>query len=249
MQSLDLKRGLGVAGLALVLSSAAWATYPDKPEGAAFGEPISEEDLVLWDIEIHNPSGAGLPEGEGTVAEGEEVYAALCLHCHGDNAEGGSMYGTMVGGIGSMTERPRVLTPGSMYPYAPILFDYVHRAMPLDAPHSMTADEVYAVSAYLYHLNGLIDEDFVMNAETMPTIEMPNRDAFFEDDRPDTNAERCMEDCPPIGTVEDGDYRTAASEPTPDPEDAEAQGGGTGGQVIMGDADEAEAGEGDGTSD
>jgi S-disulfanyl-L-cysteine oxidoreductase SoxD len=252
MQSFDLKRGLGVAGLALFLSSAAWATYPERPDNAAFGQPIAEEDLDLWDIEIHTPSGAGLPEGEGTVAEGEEVYAALCLHCHGENAEGGSMYGTMVGGIGSMTERPRVLTPGSMYPYAPILFDYVHRAMPLDAPHSMTPDEVYAVAAYLYHLNGLIEEDFVMNAETMPTIEMPNRDAFFEDDRPDTEAERCMEACAPIGTVEDGDYRTADAEDageTPDPDAAEVQGGGTGGQVIMGDADETETGEDDETSD
>lgn len=248
MQSHNLQRSIAMAGLAACLSSTAWAELPERPDGVAFGQSIAEADLVLWDIDVHTPTGTGLPEGEGTVAEGEEVYAMLCMHCHGERAEGGDMYGTMVGGINSMTERPRVLTPGSMYPYAPILFDYTRRAMPLDHPQSMTADEVYAVSAYLYYLNDLIDEDFVMNAETMPTIDMPNRDAFFEDDRPDTAAERCMEDCPPIGTVEDGDYLTAASdgvEGTPDPEEAEAQGGGTGGQVIMGDPDDDLADEGE----
>ena len=219
MQSLDLKRGLAITGLAVILSSAAWADFPERPEAAAFGQSISEEDLVLWDIDIHTPSGAGLPEGEGTVAMGEEVYEAQCAHCHGEGAEGGSMYGTMVGGISSMTERPRVLTPGSMYPYAPILFDYTRRAMPLDNPQSMTDDEVYAVSAYIYYLNGLIDEDFVMNAETMPTIEMPNRDAFIEDDRPDVFAERCMEECPPIGTVEDGDHRDVTGDEADDVSD------------------------------
>ena len=102
-----------------------------------------------------------------------------------------------------MTKSPRVLTPGSMYPYAPILFDYVRRAMPMDAPQSLADDEVYAVAAYIYNLNGLVPDDFRMNAETMPKIQMPNRDAFIKDDRPDTHAERCMADCKPIGTVAD----------------------------------------------
>lgn len=248
MRSLDLRPVVWAAGAVLVAATAAHAEFPERPEGAAFGQPIAEEDLALWDIDIHTPTGEGLPEGEGTVAQGEEVYNAVCVACHGEHAEGGAMYGTMVGGIGTMTERPRVLTPGSMYPYAPILFDYVRRAMPLDHPQSLTADEVYAVSAYIYHLNGLVGEDFVMNAQTMPTIEMPNRDAFDEDDRPDVHAERCMEDCQPIGTVEEGDYLNAAApvaaasanEGTPDPAEEEAQGGGTGGQVIMGDEEEAD---------
>jgi S-disulfanyl-L-cysteine oxidoreductase SoxD len=120
--------------------------------------------FALWDIDITTPAGGNPPPGQGTVAEGAEVYEAHCLHCHGENAEGGAMYGTMVGGIGSMTERPRVLTPGSVY--APILFDYTRRAMPLDAPHSLEDDEVYAVTAYIYHLNGLVDEDFTADADT-----------------------------------------------------------------------------------
>ena len=201
----------GTVSLAMLAGAAVAQDRLHEPPGAGFGKPISEADLVLWDIAIVTPTGENLPEGQGTVAEGEKVYAALCVACHGDEAKGGSdlMYGSMVGGIGSMDTEKRVLTPGSMYPYAPILFDYVRRAMPLDNPHSMTADEVYAVSAYIYHLNGLIPADFVMNAETMPKIEMPNRNAFMVDDRPDTSNTRCMADCDPIGTVADGYARRA----------------------------------------
>lgn len=194
-------------GLALTLGmfTVHGGELDERPDDAAFGKEISESDLEHWDIDIQTPTGKGLPPGEGTVSEGRKVYEDQCLACHGEEAGGGPVYGSMVGGIGSMTERPRTLTPGSMYPYAPILFDYVRRAMPLDKPHSMSNDEVYAVSAYIYHLNGLIDEDFTMNVDTMSQIEMPNRDAFMEDDRPDTRAERCMSDCEPIGTVADAE--------------------------------------------
>lgn len=194
-------------GLALTLGmfTVHGGELDERPDDAAFGKEISESDLEHWDIDIQTPTGKGLPPGEGTVSEGRTVYEDQCLACHGEEAEGGPVYGSMVGGIGSMTERPRTLTPGSMYPYAPILFDYVRRAMPMDKPHSMSNDEVYAVSAYIYHLNGLIDEDFTMNVDTMSQIEMPNRDAFMEDDRPDTRAERCMSDCEPIGTVADAE--------------------------------------------
>ncbi|MFO7902787.1 c-type cytochrome [Thioalkalivibrio sp.] len=193
---------------ALILSlGAAQASADENRLSAGFGQPISEADIQPWDIDIHAPSGAGLPPGEGTVEQGRQVYEAKCLACHGEKAAGGPVYGSMVGGIGSMTERPRVLTPGSMYPYAPILFDYTRRAMPMDAPQSLSNDEVYAVSAYIYYLNELIDEDFKMNAETMAGIQMPNRDAFIVDDRPDAQAERCMSDCPPIGTVADAEWK------------------------------------------
>jgi len=101
----------------------------------------------------------------------------------------------MVGGIGSFTTNARVLTPGSMYPYAPILFDYVRRAMPMDRPQSLTNEEVYAVSAYLLHLNGLVPADAVLDAKTLVAVQMPNRNGFMVDDRPDTGAQRCMTNC------------------------------------------------------
>ncbi len=88
-----------------------------------------------------------------------------------------------------------------MYPYAPILFDYTRRAMPMDKPLSLTNDEVYAVAAYILALNGLIPETAVMDAESLAKVKMPNRDGFIPDTRPDVKATRCMTDCPPIGVV------------------------------------------------
>jgi cytochrome c len=101
----------------------------------------------------------------------------------------------MVGGIGSFTTNARVLTPGSMYPYAPILFDYIRRAMPMDRPMTLTTNEVYALSAYLLNLNGLIPADAVMDQTSLPKVQMPNRNGFIVDDRPDTKATRCMSNC------------------------------------------------------
>jgi cytochrome c len=165
---------------------------PDKPR---FGQPISETDLSAWNIDIRTPDGAGLPPGRGTVAEGRKIYEVKCLACHGADAKGGSVYGTMVGGIGSFKGSPRVVTPGSMYPYAPILFDYIRRSMPMDSPQSLTTNEVYAVSAYLLNLNGLIPADATVDQNSMPRIKMPNRDGFVIDDRPDAKAVRCMSNC------------------------------------------------------
>jgi cytochrome c len=165
---------------------------PDKPR---FGKPVSEADLAAWNIDIRTPDGLGLPAGRGSVAEGKKIYEAKCIACHGAEAKGGSVYGTMVGGIGSFKGSPRVLTPGSMYPYAPILFDYIRRSMPMDRPQSLTANEVYAVSAYLLNLNGLVPANAIMDAQSLAKVQMPNRDGFLIDDRPDSKAVRCMNDC------------------------------------------------------
>lgn len=165
---------------------------PDRPR---FGKPISEADVAAWNIDIRTPDGLGLPAGRGSVAQGRQVYAARCAACHGADAKGGPVYGSMVGGIGSMTRSPRVLTPGSMYPYAPILFDYIRRSMPMDRPQTLSNDEVYALSAYLLNLNGLVPADAVMDAQSMPRVQMPNRNGFIIDDRPDARAVRCMSNC------------------------------------------------------
>lgn len=168
---------------------------------AGYGKPISEADIAAWDIDISTSTGDGLPPGKGTVAEGAKIFAEKCVACHGEKAGGGSMYGSMVGGIGSMTKPKRKLTPGSMYPYAPILFDYTRRTMPMDSPQSLTDNEVYALTAYIYNLNGLVPDNATVNADTLKKMKMPNRDGFIVDDRPDVSTTRCMSNCPKLEPI------------------------------------------------
>jgi S-disulfanyl-L-cysteine oxidoreductase SoxD len=197
MRSLDIVASVAAA-FALVgcagLQTQSAAPTPTKVD-AKFGKPISEADIAPWNIDVRTADGKGLPAGHGSVAEGKAIYEAKCLACHGAEAKGGPVYGTMVGGIGSFKTNTRVLTPGSMYPYAPILFDYMRRAMPMDKPQSLTPNETYALAAYILNLNGLVAADAVMDQNTLPKVQMPNRDGFIIDDRPDTKAVRCMDNC------------------------------------------------------
>jgi mono/diheme cytochrome c family protein len=187
---------LGAAALAVAgcASTEHTATTPAKP-AVGYGKAISDADIAPWNIDIRTSDGRGLPPGSGSVAQGKAIYDAKCVACHGADAKGGPVYGTMVGGIGSFTTNTRILTPGSMYPYAPILFDYIRRTMPMDRPQSLTADEVYALSAYILNLNGLVPANAVMDAKTLPAVQMPNRNGFIVDDRPDAKAVRCMTNC------------------------------------------------------
>lgn len=187
-------------GLALGLVLSACASSPAASDGptTARGKHVSEADLLTWNIDVRTPDGLGLPPGSGTVSAGKAVFDTKCASCHGAAAAGGPVFGSMVGGFGSFTTDRRVLTPGSMYPYAPILFDYVRRAMPMTAPQSLSNEETYAVTGYILHLNGLVAPDAVMTAASLTAVQMPNRNGFIVDDRPDTAALRCMTGCMPI---------------------------------------------------
>src|SRR4051812_34826332 len=191
-----LKSALVVTGAIFIVSCATQETsQPVGKPNVKYGKAIAEADVAPWNIDIRTSDGSGLPPGRGSVAEGKAVYDAKCTVCHGAEAKGGPVVGAMVGGIGSFKTNVRVLTPGSMYPYAPILFDYIRRAMPMDKPQSLTVNEVYAVSAYILQLNGLVPADAVMDQATLAKVQMPNRDGFIVDDRPDTQAVRCMTNC------------------------------------------------------
>lgn len=159
--------------VSMTLSAAtAWAD-------ADLGRAASEAEIAAWDVSI-GPDGAGLPPGGGTARDGAAVYEARCISCHGEGGAGGEgLAGPLVGGIGSLDGTQPMKTVGSYWPYATTLFDYTRRAMPFDAPMSLTDDEVYAVSAYILWLNGgIVAEDLVLNAETLPKVQMPNREGF-----------------------------------------------------------------------
>ncbi len=151
------------------------STHADSPK---LGVAVSDADVAAMDISV-DPTGRTLPPGSGDVETGMAVYAAKCANCHGVAAAGGKgLADPLVGGMGSLGKGAPKKTVGSFWPYATTLFDYVRRAMPLDKPMSLTNDEVYAVSAYILSLNGIVPKDATLDAKTLPAVKMPNRDGF-----------------------------------------------------------------------
>ncbi len=166
-------------GMALLAACATQTTGPQAPaKGPNLGRAAGAEEIRALDISIA-PSGAGLPAGSGSVQQGAVVYAAKCQSCHGANGAG-KPADALAGGHGTLASNDPVRTVGSYWPYATTLFDYVRRAMPTTAPMSLTNDEVYAVSAYVLNLNGIVAADAVLNAQTLPQVKMPNRDGFVD---------------------------------------------------------------------
>ena len=172
------------SALALAIVFAGAATMAGQSPRFGVGRPPTPDEVRGLGAAVA-PDGGGLPEGSGTVAEGRTVYAARCASCHGPSGEGGGVGAALVGGQGTLASPKPLKTVGSYWPYATTLWDYINRAMPFDQPGLLKPEEVYAVVAYILHLNGIIGEDVVMNASTLPTVKMPNRDGFVADPRPD----------------------------------------------------------------
>ena len=182
--------------LGLLLIWVALTACEAVPQKAPLGlgqEPVKEQ-IAAWDIDVR-PDGAGLPEGGGRASEAEGLYMEKCSRCHGEFGEGVHPYGALEGGIGSLASGQAQRTVGSYWPYAPVLFDYIRRTMPFDRPQSLTNEEVYSLTAYLLAMNGIIEADQVMNKESLPLVQMPNRGGFVPDPRPDTKNRACMKDC------------------------------------------------------
>ena len=179
-----------------VVLTAALAAMPAVAKVGEYGigKPATPEEIAGWDIDIR-PDGKGLPPGSGSVEDGEMLYEEKCASCHGSFGEGVGRYPVLAGGEGTLTDERPDRTIGSYWPYASTVWDYIHRAMPFPQPQSLTDDEVYAITAYVLNLNDLVDDDFVLTQDNLASIEMPNKDGFFFDDRPDTHNTECMENC------------------------------------------------------
>jgi cytochrome c len=161
--------------------AAAQTTKSPTPKYGVGHAPAPQE-IAAWDISIA-PDGTGLPAGQGNAEEGAKVYQARCQECHGNEAKGADE-APLVGGHDTLATDKPLKTATGYWPYATILFDYTRRAMPFKDPGTLSDNHVYAVVAYLLSLDGIIEKDAVMNAETLPKVEMPNRNGFLRDPRP-----------------------------------------------------------------
>jgi S-disulfanyl-L-cysteine oxidoreductase SoxD len=188
----------GLVGALSLLVIGGCTTLPPAPFRYGLGSTPTAADIRAWDIDV-TPDGKGLPPGSGSVTQGHALYAQHCSACHGATGEGGPG-GRLVGGRGSLgTARP-VLSIGSFWPYATTLYDYIYRAMPHTRPQSLRPDEVYALTAFLLHQNGIVGPDTALDAQSLPKVVMPNRRGFTSPDpRPDVQGNRCMKDCKPDG--------------------------------------------------
>jgi len=165
------------------------ATVPaDAQTRFGIGRTATPAEVAAWNIDVE-PDGRNFPPGQGSVAHGSDVYNAQCAACHGANGEGG-MGDRLAGGMGTLATDKPVKTVGSYWPYATTLWDYIRRAMPFDHPGTLTNDEIYGAAAYVLFLNGIVGEQDVVDQTTLPTIQMPNRNGFVPDSRPDVPVKR-----------------------------------------------------------
>jgi S-disulfanyl-L-cysteine oxidoreductase SoxD len=167
--------------LALPLSRTAMAQTPDYSN---VGKAASPEEIHAWDISV-SPEGKELPPGSGTAKEGATIYAQKCAACHGPTGaegeprqKGRRTAPILVGGKGTLASAEPVRTIGSFWPFATTVWDYIHRAMPMFQEGTLSADQVYALTAFLLFRNGIVQENAVMDAKSLPKVQMPDRNGF-----------------------------------------------------------------------
>jgi mono/diheme cytochrome c family protein len=192
IRSVDRKYAGLLAAMLTILAVPDLATGQSYPSKFDFGSPASTPDIAPIAIAIA-ADGKNLPAGKGDYVAGKKVFETACSACHGANLQGVAGLPDMpagpalrlIGGRGTLTTKNPVMTVESYWPYATTLFDYVRRAMPYTAPGSLTADEIYAVSAYILAEGNIIDKAMVLDAQSLPRVQMPNRDGFIPDPRPE----------------------------------------------------------------
>lgn len=180
--------GEGGEGGARSANQSAVKSMSPAPARWAFGRTAARAQIAAWNTDV-NPAGVGLPPGSGTAAQGAGIYAAKCAVCHGAAGEGIGPYPKLIQPMAANDSFPFdrdaniPKTIGNYWPYSTTVYEYISRAMPFNAPGSLTPDEVYSVAAYLLAKNGVIGQNAVMNAKTLPAVRMPAHDRFVRDDR------------------------------------------------------------------
>ena len=157
------------------------------------GRVATDAEIAGWNIDVDR-EGHNLPATSGTVSRGHQVYDEQCAACHGDKGQG-AVGDRLAGGAGTLNTPNPIKTVGSYWPYATTLFDYIRRAMPLPSPQSLSNEDVYSVAGYVLYLNGLLDADAKVDAKTLLSVKMPNRNMFVQDPRPDVKDPACMTHC------------------------------------------------------
>ncbi|MCX7113188.1 MAG: cytochrome c [Proteobacteria bacterium] len=166
----------------LALICATVTSFAAAAEGPRLGKPANRQEIAAWNLTVF-PDGKGLPPGHGSAVEGKAIYERHCASCHGNNGLGGSGE-ELAGAKHRLIDSNPDKTIGTYWPTATTLFDFVRRSMPPDAPGSLSNDQIYAVCAYLLHLNGIIPESSTLNAVDLPKVKMPNREGFIRVDAP-----------------------------------------------------------------
>jgi cytochrome c len=210
-----------VAFVVIGVLTIAAASAAEKPSKTGLGRPALPEEIAAWDIDVQ-ADGKGLPSGRGTVKQGEEIYLARCASCHGEFGQGAGRWPALAGGRDTLKADRPSKTIGSFWPAAAPLYDYTRRTMPWGNARSLSADETYAVVAFLLNLNDIVPDDFELNDKNLASIKMPNVAGFFADDR--ESAERkfwsknpCMKNCRDVPKITD---RAGDANVTPDAKSA-----------------------------
>ena len=177
--------GAGVIALMLTMNERAHAETTGYRWVYGFGSVPSSADLAHAANLSSQPDGHDLPAGRGDYAQGQKLYAAQCAACHGEGLKGPGVGGELIGGRGSLASEKPVKTVESYWPYATTLFDYVKRAMPFNSPGSLTNDEVYALCAYILTEAKITTASQIMDDKALAKVEMPNRQGFVPDPRPE----------------------------------------------------------------
>ena len=186
-----MSRFLSASLIITLLASSAFA--------GGIGRIATPDEVAAWDIDIR-PDGLGLPEGSGTVADGEGIFEDQCAACHGDFGEGVGRWPVLAGGFDTLTSDRSIKTVGSFWPYLSTVWDYINRAMPFGDAQSLTPNEVYALTAYIMYLNEIVDdEDFELSKANFLDLPLGNEGSFYADDRETTEypffTDACMTDC------------------------------------------------------